>query len=143
MRRAFTLIELVVVILIIGILAGVAARKLFSIDKAADNGVRRDLAVVRDAIDLFETQNGRLPGADGSEATFKSELAPFIRKFPILPTGPKDAQDDEVAMDGGVGAPAGDANPTEGWRYYYNTGAFIVNWSEKVQSDSSIEYDDL
>jgi general secretion pathway protein G len=143
MRRAFTLIELVIVILIIGILAGVAARKLFSIHTAADNGIRQDLAVVRDAIDLFQTQNGRLPGADGNEATFKAELAPFIRKFPVLPTGPAQAQDDEVAMDGGVGAPAGDANPTQGWRYYYNTGAFIVNWNQPVKSDGAIEYDDL
>jgi general secretion pathway protein G len=143
MRRAFTLIELVIVILILGILAGVAARKMFNIDDGADANIRHNLSVVRDAIDLFEAQNGRLPGADGNQATFKSELTPFIRRFPVLATGPKDAQDDEVVMDGGVGAPAGDANPTEGWRFYYNTGVFIVNWSEKVKSDSSIEYDGL
>jgi general secretion pathway protein G len=87
-RRAFTLIELVVVILILGILAGVAARRMFNTsDLGADNCTRESLAVVRDAIQLFEAQNGRLPGADGNQATFKSDLAPFIRRFPVLAAG--------------------------------------------------------
>ena len=63
MRKAFTLIELVVVILVVGILASVAAHKLFNRSAdAADNAIRQSLAVVRDAIQLYDAKNGKLPG---------------------------------------------------------------------------------
>ena len=30
-------------------------------------------------------------------------------------------------MSGDAGPPSGDNSPTEGWKYYYNTGDFIIN----------------
>jgi prepilin-type N-terminal cleavage/methylation domain-containing protein len=144
MRRAFTLVELVIVILLLGILGGVAAPKALQVsDSAIDNGLTSTLATVRDAIDSFTSVTGRLPGADGNEATFKSDLAPYLREFPTLPVGPTAAQDDAVVMDNKLTPVKGENNPTEGWRYFYKTGVFIVNWSKPVKTDGSISYDDL
>ena len=90
-RSGFTLIEVVIVVLIIGILAAVAVPKLFDTSsKAKDNGLRQTLSVVRRAIELYKAQNGALPGADGTEPTFKSDLAPYLQgPFPAGPVGPR------------------------------------------------------
>ena len=144
MRRAFTLIELVVVILILGIIAAIVVPRFMACGVLAkDNRVRQSLSVVRDAIELFLAANNRLPGADGNEATFKFDLAPYLRDFPILPVGPAAAQDDSVDMDNKLSPVKGDNNPTTGWKFYYKTGVLIVNSREDVASNGSIQYDDL
>ncbi len=142
MRRAFTFVEMVIVVHVIGVLAGIAAPKMLRMsDIGADNGVRQSLSIVRDGIELFRAaNNGSLPGADGNAATFKSNLAPYVRKFPALPIAP--ARNDLVLMANG-GPLLGAASPTEGWKYYYDTGRFIVNSHEKTASDDSVHYDEF
>lgn len=64
MRRTggFTLIELIVVMAIVALLAGIAApRYLHSIDRAKENSLRTSLRVMRDAIDHFAADRGRYP----------------------------------------------------------------------------------
>jgi general secretion pathway protein G len=142
MRRAFTLLELTIVVLILGILLAIAAPRLFRVSAAAgDNTARAHLAVVRMAIDLFRRDRSQLPGANGNEATFKADLAPYLRKFPVLPAGT--ARNDGVEMDNTLSPIKGDVNPTKGWRYYYNTGDFIINCKRPMESDPLLEYDDL
>jgi prepilin-type N-terminal cleavage/methylation domain-containing protein len=144
MRRGFTLVELVVVIMIFGIFAAIAVPRFLDLTKiTVDTSVKENVSVVRTAIELFYARNGRLPGADGNEATFKSDMATYVRSFPTLSEGPNPGRNASVLMDNSIGTVKGEIVPTKGWRYYYKTGEFIPNLDQKMSIDYTIEYDDL
>lgn len=142
-RKAFTLIELVVVVMILGILAAVAAPRLLDTSGGAtDNGIRQTLAVVRDAIEMYSADNaGALPGADGTEATFKSDLDPYLRgsTFPKCPVG---AKNDSIKITTTNTAITGAATPIEAWHYNNQTGEFIVNFTGATNT-AGVNYDQL
>jgi prepilin-type N-terminal cleavage/methylation domain-containing protein len=113
-RAGFTLIELVIVVMILGILAGVAAPKLFNTTATAtDNGIMQTLSVVRDAIELYAADHaGAVPA---NAAALTGALVPtYIRKFPV---NPFNGLDDVKAI-----VTADDAT---GWMY--TGGNFIIN----------------
>ncbi len=142
-RNGFTLIELVVVILILGILAGVGAPKLFSTSGlATENGIRQTLSIIRDGIELYSADNaGTFPACtgDGTGAgNFHEFMETYVRgKFPTSPVGAQDnlvkpSSADPVVADGSTG-----------WMYNPTTGEFICNETSATPSDSAVTYDDL
>lgn len=141
-KTGFTLTELVIVVLIVGVLAAVAAPRVYqSSQRATDNGLRQTLSVVRDAIQQFASHNdGNFPGAGNIEAKFKSDLAPYLRgPFPKCPVG---AMNDQVKITNSPSGISGIAAPAKGWAFNRKDGKFIVNYSG-LSGDGVTPYDDF
>ncbi len=134
-RRGFSLIELVIVVVIIGIIAAIAIPRMSrGASGAADSALASNLAVLRSAIDLFQTEHG---GVFPLEAKFEAQLTtfsddggtpnatkdsthifgPYLRAIPPLPVG---------AKKGAVGVAAADGAGI-GWIYDEDTGAIHAN----------------
>ncbi len=136
-RNAFTLVELVVVIMILGILAAVAAPKLLKTSRTAtDNGLRQTLSIVRDAIELYTAENGgSLPPCADATTSLQNALKPYIRgTFPKNPVGTMDQDVTAAVADPLV------ADGLTGWMYNTNTGEFIVN-SAALSGDGITAYE--
>lgn len=61
-QGGFTLIEIMVVVMILGLLAALAAPKFLSFgDRAKQEAARTQVKALADAVQLFKLDNGRLP----------------------------------------------------------------------------------
>jgi general secretion pathway protein G len=144
--RGFTLIELVVVVMILGILAAIAAPRLLgSTNQATENGARQSLRVVRNAIDKYTAEHaGALPGADGQELTFTTDLKSYLRgqDFPTCPVAAKNNVVRMMSGSGPIASSIGATATTHSWVYQYQTGEFYIN-SNATAIDGVTTYDEF
>jgi general secretion pathway protein G len=142
-HRGYSLLEIVIVVMIVGLIATIAAPKLLGTSQqAVENGLRHSLSVIRAAIDSYSAENnGLLPGANGDESTFKANLANYLRgeDFPSCPIGA--AKNNKVHMVSGAGAVISALGDTEmySWVYNYETGDFHAN-SDTLSVDGDTKY---
>ena len=121
-RMAFSLVELVVVVLILGIIGAMAAPRMFdAAGDARENSTKASLAVLRDAIVLYEAQNGINPPA----ATLSTALGPFLKgPFPAVQLGANQNANVIASSQDPILAPeSGGA----GWAYNETSGDIVVN----------------
>ena len=147
-RGGFSLIELVIVVVIIGIIAAIAIPRMSRGSQgAADSALAGNLSVLRNAVDLYQTEHQAYPasGLADTAAVFERQLTkytdaagtsnatstkdaahpygPYLRKVPPLPVGSKKGQSTvKIGADTdvpGVGV--------EAWIYYPTTGEVKAN----------------
>jgi prepilin-type N-terminal cleavage/methylation domain-containing protein len=156
-RKGFSLIELVIVVVIIGIIAAIAIPKMSKGSAGAgDSALKGNLAVMRSAVELYNSEHGALP--NGTAANIVSQLTgytdvngntgakntstgitygPYIKSIPPLPVGSKKGQ-----TTVGIGLST-DTMPsgTTAWLYCTDTGEFKANLAAtETPADSTTPY---
>ncbi len=123
-RRGFTLVELVIVVLVIGILTAVAAPKMMNTaSNARVSGTKQSLFVLRDAVELYRAQNGSYPTLVNLPTA--SGLLPFLSgPFPINQVTTANQVATAQAGTSPISAVVGTAG---GWVYDAASGELRVN----------------
>jgi general secretion pathway protein G len=91
-RRAFTLVEMLLVVTIIGILAALVIPKIVGrSEQARATAARADLSSIKTALDAFEVDNGFYPKSLQDLVTVSSNAknwhGPYLDKVPEDPWG--------------------------------------------------------
>ena len=88
-RKGFTLIEILIVVVILGILAAIVIPQFTNASQeAAESSVKSQLQAVRSQVELFRVRNnGNLPAGFGDLMTPPNGEDPYLQKTPTLPMG--------------------------------------------------------
>lgn len=131
-RRAFTLVEIMIVILILGVLAAIVIPQFTSAQATArDNSIKMDLHRIRQQIQIYAEQHSSvypklatfeaqmtlasdLMGATATPGTSGYNLGPYLREVPINPYTANN-----TVSAGAVGSSA--------WYYNESNGDFRAN----------------
>ena len=92
LRRAFTLVEMLLVVTIIGILAALVIPKIMGrSEQARATAARADISAIKTALDAFEVDNGYYPKSlqdlVTAPGTAKNWHGPYLDKIPQDPWG--------------------------------------------------------
>ncbi|QOJ01819.1 MAG: prepilin-type N-terminal cleavage/methylation domain-containing protein [Phycisphaeraceae bacterium] len=145
--RGFSLVELVIVVVIIGIIAAIAVPRMSRGARgASDSALSANLSILRNAITMFETENGSYPtatnfvtqlttfsdGAGNTSATKTGDFiyGPYLQTVPPLPVGAKKGKNGIAAADG--------ANV--GWIYVEATGTIRANCADAEVDERGVKY---
>ncbi len=152
-NSGFSLIELVIVVVIIAIIGAIAIPRMSrGAAGASDSALVGDLAVLRNAIDLYATEHGgtfpaaatfvaqmtMFSDANGVTSATKTSTAiygPYLRKVPPLPLGVnKNSSGVADASSATIGA-AG-----SGWYYNATTGQVQANCPDTELDSTGKQY---
>lgn len=123
-RSAFTLIELIAVIVVLAVLAGVALPKYFDHSaKAKESATLGALGGVRSAIANFYA-NAAIAGSAGYPTLVELETIGTVMQE-VMPENPYNDDNDVVAATWNATAPP--VSGTAGWNYDASVGKFWAN----------------
>lgn len=84
-KNGFTLIEIMLVIVIIGIIAGIAIPKLTgSVGKASNTAARMSLKGIESAVQAYEMDNLRLPDSLDDLTKTKDGNGPYLKPSELI-----------------------------------------------------------
>ena len=136
MKKAFTLVELMIAVALLGILAAIAIPTLQShITEARETAAKDTLRIVRNAIELYATQHDDVPpGYPNNDPTQPASLLSFFNQF--MKDGENLSSFPENTFNELVNVrviPDADELPTEatgqfGWIYKPATRDFRIDW---------------
>ncbi|MBU0754414.1 MAG: prepilin-type N-terminal cleavage/methylation domain-containing protein [Planctomycetes bacterium] len=136
-RSGFTLVELLIVVIILGILAAIVVPQFSASSiEAREAAVMTDLAALRSAIELYRVQHKESYPGDSTWAKFVTHMTtktdvngdagtdfgPYLRTG--IPRNPFNGKN-----DGTVGTVPGTADDATGWYYDNTTGEIRANTS--------------
>jgi len=131
-ERAFTLIELMIVVAIIGILAAVAIPKFSDmLEKAREGATKGNVGAIKSAISIYYGDNSGVWPGDISAAAFKN----YLEKIPpVKVTHPAKLGGNTLSGTATVvtvvSASGVFTSTTDGWKYNYTDGNVWVNNSQ-------------
>lgn len=124
-RRAFTLIELIVVIVVLAILSGVAIPKYFDYTtKAKEAAAKGTLGAVRAGIANYYANQLVTTGTGAYPTLAQLEAVGTVMQEPI-PSNPYNDSNDVAAATYSSSAPP--TSGSSGWNYDASTGKFWCN----------------
>jgi prepilin-type N-terminal cleavage/methylation domain-containing protein len=149
-KRAFSLVELVIVIVIIGVLAAIAVPRLSrGATSAGENALSANLTAMRSAIELFYAEHGQTYPAlakfedaltkysNAAGSTFGDRdtatgviYGPYLRAIPPLPVGTNKGKTAGVATLGEDG----------GWVYDATKGTVKANCADAEVDSNNKKY---
>jgi prepilin-type N-terminal cleavage/methylation domain-containing protein len=147
-RRAFTLVEVLIVVIILGILATIIIGVFTNgTADAAHNALKDDLRSIRSALQVYIAHHGSYPSAgsfeaqmteytDASGATSASKTAthvygPYLHKLPPLPLGSEQGNSNVTSLTYTTGF---------GWGYDPITGQFRANLPDTEVDREGVAY---
>ncbi len=111
-RQAFTLVEIMIVVVIIGLLAAMAIPAFQHIRRYSQAATFvADLRVFRDAVDVYMTKSGEYP-VDAGSGNFPPELTGFVSQDLWVNGTPIGGVWDLEVLDTGVSVAVGVHNPS-------------------------------
>jgi prepilin-type N-terminal cleavage/methylation domain-containing protein len=157
-RRAFSLVEMVMVITIIGMISSMAVPRISKgTTSVNDASLAGNLVIIRKAINFYAAEhNGDFPGpsaarfvgnmtaytdAAGNLSPSRTPLfayGPYLLRIPPCPIG-ENAGDDRVLIDAVNSPPKANPGSGRGWLYNPISGEFYANTGSRPQAGTTLE----
>jgi len=142
MKRAFSLVELMIVLAILGIMAAIVLPHFRSQSTQAKEAVTKDhLRMLRGAIELYAAQNKGVPpgypgndvGSDPDSASFYQQTVLSGNYYKKMPANPFNNLDTMNVIGNSEAFPA-EATGEYGWIYQPTTMTIKLDWTGTDES---------